>query len=69
MTTNTDHKRKLSTKTTIEAWEHFIKGLEGGDQSEFATAETLHKQELAIDLRVDEIIHHTALSKNIPNLP
>ena len=62
-------QRKLSTKTTIEAWEHFIKGLEGGDQSEFATAETLHKQELAIDLRVDEIIHHTALSKNIPNLP
>ena len=62
-------QRKLSTDTTIEAWEHFIKGLESGNQAEFATAETLHKQELAIDLRVDEIIHHTALSKNIPNLP
>ena len=62
-------QRKLSTDTTIEAWEHFMKGLEDGDQSEFAAAETLHKQELAIDLRVDEIIHHTALSKNIPNLP
>lgn len=62
-------QRKLSTKTTIEAWEHFIKGLENDDQTEFAAAETLHKQELAIDLRVDEIIHHTALSKNIPNLP
>lgn len=62
-------QRKLSTDTTIEAWEHFIKGLESGEQTEFATAETLHKQELAIDLRVDEIIHHTALSKNIPNLP
>ena len=56
-------------KLTANFWYYFIKGLEGGDQSEFATAETLHKQELAIDLRVDEIIHHTALSKNIPNLP
>ena len=62
-------QRKLSTETTIQAWEHFLKGLESDDQSEFAAAETLHKQELAIDLRVDEIIHHTALSKNIPNLP
>ena len=62
-------QRKLSTETTIEAWNHFLKGLEDNSRAEFATAETLHKQELAIDLRVDEIIHHTALSKNIPNLP
>lgn len=62
-------QRKLSTDTTIDAWVHFVKGLESNDQAEFETAETLHKQELAVDLRVDEIIHHTALSKNIPNLP
>ena len=38
-------------------------------QEEFDAAETLHKQELAIDLRVQDIIRHTAISKNIPNLP
>lgn len=62
-------QRRLSTETTLSAWEHFLKGLATNDQSEFDTAEALHKQELAIDLRVDDIIHHTALSKNIPNLP
>lgn len=62
-------QRRLSTETTISAWEHFLQGLSTGDQNEFDTAEALHKQELAIDLRVDDIIHHTALSKNIPNLP
>ena len=36
---------------------------------EFDAAETLLKQELAIDLRVDDIIRHTAISRNIPNLP
>ena len=32
-------------------------------------SETLNKQELAVDLRVDDIIRHTAISRNIPNLP
>jgi hypothetical protein len=36
---------------------------------EFDIAETLLKQELAVDLRVEDIIHHTAVSKNMPNLP
>lgn len=62
-------QRQQSTETTVKAWEHFINGLQQNRPSEFDTAETLHKQELAIDLRVEDIIHHTAISKNIPNLP
>ena len=62
-------QRKLSTETALSAWEHFLKGLKEDDPSEFDTAEALHKQALAIDLRVDDIIHHTAISKNIPNMP
>lgn len=62
-------QRQQSTETTIKAWQHFLKGLRENRQSEFATAETLHKQELAIDLRIQDIIRHTAISRNIPNLP
>lgn len=62
-------QRQQSTETTIKAWQHYIKGLRENKPSEFDTAETLHKQELSIDLRVQDIIRHTAISKNIPNLP
>ena len=62
-------QRQLSTETTIRAWQHYIKGLREDQPREFDAAETLLKQELAIDLRVDDIIKHTAVSKNIPNLP
>ena len=62
-------QRQLSTETTIRAWQHYIKGLRGDQPREFDAAETLLKQELAIDLRVDDIIRHTAISRNIPNLP
>ena len=62
-------QRQQSTETTIKAWHHYIKGLRENKSTEFDTAETLHKQELAIDLRIEDIIHHTAVSKNIPNLP
>ena len=62
-------QRRLSTETTVSAWQHYIKGLREDRPSEYDTAETLLKQELAIDLRIDDIIKHTAVSKNIPNLP
>ena len=62
-------QRQQSTETSIKAWQHYIRGLQDNNPMEFATAETLHKQELAIDLRVQDIIRHTAISKNIPNLP
>ena len=62
-------QRQQATETSIKAWQHYTKGLKEDSPAEFATAETLHKQELAIDLRVQDIIRHTAISKNIPNLP
>ena len=62
-------QRQQATETSIKAWQHYIKGLREDSPAEFATAETLHKQELAMDLRVQDIIRHTAISKNIPNLP
>ncbi len=62
-------QRKDSTETTIASWQHYIRAMRTGDASEYAKAEALHKQELAIDLRIEDIIHHTAVSKNIPNLP
>ena len=62
-------QRQQATETTIKAWQHFVRGLKEDKPAEFDKAETLHKQELAIDLRVEDIIHHTAVSKNMPNLP
>ncbi len=62
-------QRQQATETSIKAWQHYARGLRENSPAEFATAETLHKQELAIDLRVQDIIRHTAISKNIPNLP
>ncbi|MCR5758356.1 MAG: hypothetical protein K6F95_10680 [Selenomonas sp.] len=62
-------QRQQATETSIKAWQHYVKALREDSPAEFATAETLHKQELAIDLRVQDIIRHTAISKNIPNLP
>ena len=61
--------RQQSTEITIRAWQHFINGLQLNEQKEFETAETLHKQQLAVELRIEDIIKHTAVSKNIPNIP
>ena len=60
---------KKSTELTIASWQHFLKGITEDNAEELSTAETLHKQELEVDLRVDDIIKHTAVSKNIPNIP
>lgn len=61
--------RTESTDLTIAAWKHFIKGLNDDNHKELETAETLHKRELEVDLRIEDIIKHTAVSKNIPNIP
>ena len=61
--------RQQSTEITIKTWQHFIKALREDKPVEFETAETLHKQQLEIDLRIEDIIKHTAVSKNIPNIP
>ena len=62
-------QRQRATELTLEAWQHFLTGIKNDDPDELALAETLNKQELAVDLRVDDIIRHTAISRNIPNLP
>lgn len=62
-------QRQQATELTLEAWQHFLTGIKNDDPDELALAETLNKQELAVDLRVDDIIRHTAISRNIPNLP
>lgn len=61
--------RKKSTELTISSWQHFLKGISEDNEEELSTAESLHKQELEVDLRIDDIIKHTAVSKNIPNIP
>ncbi|RGS74166.1 hypothetical protein [Mitsuokella sp. AF21-1AC] len=62
-------QRQQATAITIEAWQHFLQGISDDNPDEFAKAESLHKKALATDLRVDDIIRHTAVSRNIPNLP
>ena len=62
-------QRQQATAITIEAWQHFLQGISDDNPDEFAKAESLHKEALATDLRVDDIIRHTAVSRNIPNLP
>lgn len=62
-------QREQSAELGISAWQHLIKGLREDNHSEYETAETLQKQVLAIEMRIGDIIHHTAISQNIPNLP
>lgn len=61
--------RQESTELTMKTWQHFIKALRENNQKEFETAETLHKEQLSVELRIEDIIKHTAISKNIPNVP
>ena len=48
--------RQKSTKTTIDAWNHFVKGILNDDKSELNIAEILHKQELELDRRIENIV-------------
>lgn len=61
--------RQESTEVSVRSWQHFIKALREDSRFEFETAETLHKELLSIELRIEDIIKHTAVSKNIPNVP
>ena len=61
--------RQQSTEISIRTWQHFVKAVREDSKFEFETAETLHKEGLAIELRIEDIIKHTAVSKNIPNVP
>jgi len=61
--------RKESTNITIQAWQQYSRGLIENDQSAFFTAESFHKQELALDQRIEEIVHNSAIFRNLPDLP
>ena len=61
--------RKESTAVTIQAWQFYSSGLIDDDSGAFDTAESLHKQELALDQRIEELIHNSAVAKERPALP
>lgn len=61
--------RHTSTDLSIAAWTHYLKGIATGENSEYNTAETLLKQELEIELRITDIIHHNTVSQALPDIP
>ena len=60
--------RKESTNITVSAWSYYIKGLRENNPEAFYTAESLHKQELALDQRIEEIVHNSAISRERPDV-
>lgn len=61
--------RRESTRVTILAWQSYVKGIIENNAAALDTAASLHKQELALDQRIEEIIHNSAVAKNLPELP
>lgn len=61
--------RRQSTELSIAAWLHLIAGLEKEDYGELNLAETLHKQMLEVDLRIEDIINHSTVSQEMPVVP
>ena len=61
--------RRQSAVITTRAWESYIQGLREDSAAAFDTAESLLKQELAVDQRVEEIIHNSAVSRERPDIP
>ena len=61
--------RQESTRVTIMAWQSYITGITENSATALDTAESLHKQELVLDQRIEEIVHNSAVAKNLPELP
>ena len=61
--------RKESTRVTILAWQSYVKGITENSATALDTAESLHKQELVLDQRIEEIVHNSAVARNLPELP
>ena len=61
--------RKESTAVTISAWQSYARGLIEDNSAAFDTAESLHKQELALDQRIEELVYNSAITRNLPDLP
>ena len=61
--------RQESTRVTILAWQSYIQGITENSATALDTAESLHKQELVLDQRIEEIVHNSAVARNLPELP
>lgn len=61
--------RQESTRVTIMAWQSYIKGIMENSAAALDTAASLHKQEMVFDQRVEEIVHNSAIARNLPELP
>ena len=61
--------RQESTRVTIMAWQSYLKGITENSAVALDTAESLHKQELVLDQRIEEIVHNSAIARNLPELP
>ena len=61
--------RQESTKVSIMAWQSYIKGITENSAADLDMAASLHKQELIFDQRVEEIVHSSAVARNLPELP
>ena len=61
--------RQESTRVTILAWQSYIKGITENSAADLDMAESLHKQELVLDQRIEEIVHNSAIARNLPELP
>lgn len=61
--------RYETTKVTIAAWRAYAQGLVDDDAVEFERAESLHKQELILDQRIEEVVKNSAVTRTLPELP
>lgn len=61
--------RYESTNVTIAAWKAYAQALVDDDKILFERAESLHKQELILDQRIEEVIKNSAVARNLPDLP
>lgn len=61
--------RYESTNVTIEAWKAYAQGILENDAIAFERAESIHKQELILDQRIEEIIRSSAVARTLPDLP
>ena len=61
--------RHTSTDLSIAAWTRYLKGIAAESNEDFNAAETLLKQQLEIELRITDIIHHNTVSQALPDIP
>ena len=61
--------RQESTQVTIMAWQAYVRGMIENSSAALDEAASLHKQELVLDQRIEEIVHNSAVAKKLPELP